>query len=157
MTDTVGEEDMKYKNSALITVDEIKEILTSYDLEYKTNEGYDGQMNTHFYDIQVICEPYFVINIEDEYTIFFADWHGHYDPNDKESMKSFKADLEAILDNEKCSVASMRLVDGVENFCCVALEWKECLDRDYLEREYGKDRIIRCRFLDESLNKTILT
>ena len=39
MTDIAGEEDMKYKNSALITVDEIKGILTSYGLEYKTNEA----------------------------------------------------------------------------------------------------------------------
>ena len=36
-------------------------------------------------------------------------------------------------------------------------EIRENLDRDYFRRKYGDDRVIRCKFFDETLNREFLT
>lgn len=149
---------MKYRNDSIVTIKEIREIIDSRNLETKIDEGFDDQMQVPFTYIQVFNgNSKLMLDLVDEYTIFFADWHGHYNPDDKQSMREFRETLEDLLDSKICSVGRFRDVDGVENWCGSCIGFKEQLDREYFRREYGKDKIIRCKFFDETLNKTFMT
>lgn len=149
---------MKYRNDAIVPIKEIREIIDSRNLETKIDEGFDDQMKVPFTYIEVFNgSRKLMLDLAGEYTIFFADWHGHFDPNDKQDMKEFRQTLEDLLDSKMCSVGCFRDVNGVENWCGSGIDFRENLDREYFRREYGIDKIIRCTFFDETLNKTFMT
>lgn len=149
---------MKNRNNAIVTVEEIKEIIERRNLPSQVNEGYDIQNEESFTYIEVFHgENKLMLDLAGEYTIYMGDWHGHYYPDDIQDMKEFRQILEDLLDNRRCSVGCFRERDGVENWCGSRIEFKENLDRDYFEREYGRDRIIRCEFFDETLNRVFMT
>lgn len=149
---------MKNRNNSIVTIEEIKEIIERRNLPSQVNEGYDIQNEEHFTYIEVFHgENKLMLDLAGEYTIYMGDWHGHYYPDDIHDMKEFRQILEDLLDNRRCSVGCFRERDGVENWCGSCIEFKENLDRDYFEREYGRDRIIRCEFFDETLNRVFMT
>lgn len=90
-----------------------------------------------------------LLDLAGEYTIYFGDWHGHYYKDEINDMREFRQVLEDLLDSKICSVGCFRERDGVENWCGSSIEFRENIDRDYFQRKYGGDRIIRCRFFDE--------
>lgn len=47
---------------------------------------------------------------EDEITLFFKDWHRHYEAHSKEDYNEFLDDLQGLLANEKCVISIT--VDG---------------------------------------------
>ena len=141
-----------------MTIEDIKEIIERRNLPSQINEGFDMQKKEHFTYIEVFHgEDKLMLDLADEYTIFFGDWHGHYYPDAKQDMKEFRQVLEDILDNKLCSVGCFQERDGVENWCGSSIEFRENLDRDYFQRKYGGDRIIRCIFFDETLNRVFMT
>ena len=149
---------MRNRNKAVVTIEDIKEIIERRNLPSQINEGFDMQKKEHFTYIEVFHgEDKLMLDLADEYTIFFGDWHGHYYPDAKQDMKEFRQVLEDILDNKMCSVGCFQERDGVENWCASCIEFKENIDRDYFQRKYGRDRIIRCRFFDETLNCVLMT
>ena len=149
---------MRNRNKAVVTIEEIKEIIERRNLPSQINEGFDMQKKEHFTYIEVFHgEDKLMLDLADEHTIFFGDWHGHYYPDAKQDTKEFRQVLEDILDNKMCSVGCFQERDGVENWCGSSIEFRENLDRDYFQRKYGKDRIIRCKFFDETLNRVFMT
>ena len=141
-----------------MTIEEIKDILDKRNLVTRINEGFDIQEEVHFTQIEVFHgDNKLILDLADKYTVFFGDWHGHYHPDEKEDMKEFRRTLEDLLDNKICSVGCFRDRDRVENWCGSCIEFKENLNRAYFQRKYGRDRIIRCRFFDESMNRVIMT
>ena len=149
---------MRNRNKAVVTIEDIKEIIERRNLPSQINEGFDMQKKEHFTYIEVFHgEDKLMLDLADEYTIFFGDWHGHYYPDAKQDMKEFRQVLEDILDNKLCSVGCFQERDGVENWCGSSIEFRENLDRDYFQRKYGGDRIIRCKFYDETLNRVFMT
>ena len=149
---------MRNRNKAVVTIEEIKEIIERRNLPSKINEGFDMQKKEHFTYIEVFHgEDKLMLDLSDEYTIFFGDWHGHYYPDAKQDMKEFRQVLEDILDNKMCSVGCFKERDGVESWCGSSIEFRENLDRDYFQRKYGGDRIIRCKFFDETMNRVFMT
>lgn len=149
---------MKNRNKAVVTIEEIKEIIDRRNLPSKVDEGFDMQMGENFTCIEVFHgENKLTLDLAGEYTVYFGDWHGHYDPDQVQDMKEFRQVVEDLLDNNICSVGCFRERDGVENRCGSSIEFKENLDRDHFQRQYGSGRIIRCRFFDESLNRVFMT
>ena len=149
---------MRNRNKAVVTIEEIKEIIERRNLPSKINEGFDMQKKEHFTYIEVFHgEDKLMLDLSDEYTIFFGDWHGHYYPDAKQDMKEFRQVLEDILDNKMCSVGCFKERDGVESWCGSSIEFRENLDRDYFQRKYGGDWIIRCKFFDETMNRVFMT
>ncbi len=149
---------MKNRNKAVVTIEEIKEIIDRRDLRSQINEGFDMQRDEHFTHIEVFHgENRLMLDLAGEYTIFFGDWHGHYYPDVIQDMKEFRQVLEDLLDNKICSIGCFRERDGVENWCGSCIDFKENLERNHFQRMYGRDRIIRCKFLDETLNCVFLT
>ena len=43
------------------------------------------------------------------------------------------------------------------HICGSSIEFRENLARDYFQRKYGGDRIIRCKFFNETLNRVFMT
>ena len=149
---------MKNRNEAIVTIEEIKEILDKRNLVSQVKEGFDVQEEVHFTQIEVFHgDNKLMLDLADKYTIFFGDWHGHYDPDDRQDMREFRQTLEDLLDNKICSVGCFRERDGVENWCGSSIEFKENLDRNYFQRKHGRDRIIHCKFFDETLNRVFMT
>ena len=149
---------MKYRNDSIVTIKEIREIIDSRNLETNIDEGIDSQRPGSFTNIEVYGgSQKLILNLTDGYRLHFADWHGHYYTEDKQAMKDFRQHLEDLLDSKMCSVGCFRDVNGVENFCGSAIEYKENLDREYFRRKYGDDKIIRCTFFNGTLNKTFMT
>ena len=149
---------MKSRNNSVVTIEEIKEIIDRRSLESQINECYDDQREEHFTCIEVFHgDTKLMLDLAGEYTIYFGDWHGHYDPDDRQDTREFRQTLEDLLDNKICSVGCFRERDGVENWCGSSIEFKENLDRNYFQRKQGRDRIIRCKFFDETLNRVFMT
>ena len=149
---------MKSRNNSVVTIEEIKEIIDRRSLESQINEGFDDQQEEHFTYIEVFHgDTKLMLDLAGEYTIYFGDWHGHYYTDEKHDMREFRQVLEDLLDSKICSVGCFRERDGVENWCGSSIEFRENLDRDYFQRKYGGDRIIRCRFFDETLNRVFMT
>ena len=149
---------MKNRKKAIITIEEIQEIIDSRKFESKVDEGFDQQEQVWFTHMQVFNgNSKLILDLANEYTIFFGDWHGHYLPDSKDSMREFRETLEDLLDSKICSVGRFRDVDGVENWCGSSIGFRDYLDREYFRREYGDDKIIRCKFFDETLNQTFMT
>ena len=149
---------MKNLNKSSLTIEEIREIIDRRSLVNQINEGFDIQKNEHFTYIEVFHgDTKLILDLAGEYTVYFGDWHGHYYTNEIHDMREFRQVLEDLLDNKVCSVGCFRENDGVENWCGSCIELKENLDRDYFQRKYGADRIIRCKFFDETLNRVFMT
>ena len=149
---------MKNRKNAVVTIEEIKEIIDRRSLESQINEGFDDQQEEHFTYIEVFHgDTKLMLDLAGEYTIYFGDWHGHYYKDEINDMREFRQVLEDLLDSKICSVGCFRDRDGVENWCGSSIEFRENLDRDYFQRKYGGDRIIRCRFFDETLNRVFMT
>ena len=141
-----------------MTIEEIRGIIDRHSLVNQINEGFDIQKNEHFTYIEVFHgDTKLILDLAGEYTIYFGDWHGHYYTDEIHDMKEFRQVLEDLLDNKVCSVGCFRESDGVENWCGSCIELKENLDWDYFQRKYGADRIIRCKFFDETLNRVFMT
>ena len=149
---------MKSRNNSVVTIEEIKEIIDRRSLESQINEGYDVQQEEHFTYIEVFHgDTKLMLDLAGEYTIYLGDWHGHYYTDEIHDMREFRQVLEDLLDSKICSVGCFRELNGAENWCGSSIEFRENLDRDYFQRKYGKDRIIRCKFFDETLNREFLT
>lgn len=58
------------------------------------------------------------IELSDEFTVYFGDWHGHYEQSAYEDMIE---DLLAIIENRYCSVLFMQ---GGKPGCCGLLSEK---------------------------------
>lgn len=149
---------MKYRNNTVVTIEEIREIIDRRGLESQIKEGFDIQKEEHFTYIEVFHgDTKLILDLADEYTIYFGDWHGHYYTDEINDMREFRQDLENFLDSKICSVGCFREQNDVENWCGSFIEFKENLDREYFLRKYGGERIIRCKFFDETLNREFLT
>ena len=149
---------MKNRNKAVVTIEEIREIIDRRSLANQINEGFDIQKNEHFTSIEVFHgDTKLMLDLAGEYTIYFGDWHGHYYTDEIHDMKEFRQVLEDLLDSKICSVGCFREMNGAENWCGSSIEFRENLERDYFQRKYGGDRIIRCRFFDETLNRVFMT
>ena len=146
------------KNKSALTIEEIREIIDRRSLVNQINEGFDIQKNEHFTYIEVFHgDTKLILDLASEYTVYLGDWHGHYHTDEIHDMREFRQALEDLLDNKVCSVGCFRERDGVENWCGSSLEFRKNLDRDYFARKYGGDRIIRCKFFDETLNRDFIT
>ena len=149
---------MKNRNDAIVTIEEIREIIDRRSLECQINEGFDIQKNEHFTYIEVFHgDTKLMLDLAGEYTIYLGDWHGHYYTDEIHDMREFRQVLEDLLDSKICSISCFRERNGAENWCGSSIEFRENLDRDYFQRKYGKDRIIRCKFFDETLNRVFMT
>ncbi len=70
---------MKNRNDAVVTIEEIREIIDRRSLECQINEGFDVQKNEHFTYIEVFHgDTKLMLDLAGEYTIYLGDWHGHY-------------------------------------------------------------------------------
>ena len=149
---------MKNRNDAVVTIEEIREIIDRRCLECQINEGFDVQKNEHFTYIEVFHgDTKLMLDLAGEYTIYLGDWHGHYYTDEIHDMREFRQVLEDLLDSKICSVGCFHERNGAENWCGSSIEFRENLDRDYFQIKYGKDRIIRCKFFDETLNRVFMT
>ena len=149
---------MKYRNNTVVTIEEIREIIDRRGLASLIKEGFDIQKGEHFTYIEVFHgDTKLILDLADEYTIYFGDWHGHYYTDEINDMREFRQDLENLLDSKICSVGCFREQNDVENWCGSFIEFKENLDREYFLRKYGGESIIRCKFFDETLNREFLT
>lgn len=149
---------MKNVNKSALMIEEIREIIDRRSLVNQINEGFDIQKNEHFTYIEVFHgDTKLMLDLAGAYTIYLGDWHGHYYTDVIHDMREFRQVLEDLLDNKVCSVGCFRERDGVENWCGSCIEFKENLNREYFQRRYGADRIIRCKFFDETLNRVFMT
>lgn len=70
---------MKYRNNTVVTIEEIREIIDRRGLASQIKEGFDIQKEEHFTYIEVFHgDTKLILDLADEYTIYFGDWHGHY-------------------------------------------------------------------------------
>ena len=149
---------MKNRNNAIVTIEEIKEIIDRRNLESQINDGFDDQQEEHFTYIEVFHgDTKLMLDLASAYTIYLGDWHGHYYTDEIHDMREFRQVLVDLLDSKICSVGCFREQNGVENWCSSSIEFRENLDRDYFQRTYGGGRIIRCKFFDETLNRVFMT
>ena len=149
---------MKNRNNVVVTIEEIREIIDRRSLECQINEGFDVQKNEHFTYIEVFHgDTKLMLDLACEYTIYLGDWHGHYYTEEIRDMKEFRQVLEDLLDSKICSVGCFRERNGAENWCGSSIEFRENLGRNYFQRKYGDNRIIRCKFFDETLNRVFMT
>lgn len=139
-------------------IEKIKEILNKRNLTYKINEGHDSKTDEPFVYIEIPSKnPRVYIDLADENTLYFGDWHSHFDPDCDDDIEEFYLFLENILDNKICAVGSFQNDGSEENWCSSSIEEKENLCMEFLKEEFGLNRIIKCNFFDESLNQTYLT
>lgn len=87
------------------------------------------------------------IAIDEEFTVFFGDWHAHYSDNIK-AYEAFITDLFGILENKKFIVCAYKN----DKWCGSFLSGSETPDEDELREVYGKDKVIRCRYWDSTRN-----
>ena len=70
---------MKYRNNTVVTIEEIREIIDRRGLESQIKEGFDIQKEEHFTYIEVFHgDTKLILDLDDEYTIYFGYLHGHY-------------------------------------------------------------------------------
>lgn len=108
---------MKKRNKAIVTAEEIKEIMDRHYLEYQINEGFDIQKEEHFTCMEILCgDTKLTLDLAYEYTIFFGDWHGHYHSDEIQDMREFRQVLQDLLDNKMCSAGCFQELYGLDDF-----------------------------------------
>ena len=88
------------------------------------------------------------LQIDEEFTIFFGDWHAHYS-DDEEEYQLFLDDLLGILENRKFTACAYR--EG--RWCGSMLSEAEVPNESDLRNEFfGEDKVIECNYWDAGKN-----
>lgn len=133
-------------------LEEIERILRERNIVSEYVSGFDEkeQRDWHVYDLTV-KDRKMALDICSECTIFFEDWHGHYNPeNDR---NEFVRTLNGIFDNELCALGAYIGSVEPQNAGTAMLARREDVNEEYIIDELGTGKIIRCCFFDPSLNR----
>ena len=130
---------------------EINRILRERKLAFEESSGFDEkeQMDWYYYDLTKSGTS-FGIEVCRECTIFFGDWHGHYDTQNE--WDEFEQMLNDIFENKVCSLGSYIGNTEPENVQAAMLARREDVSKEYIIEEFGTEKIVRVCFFDTSLN-----
>lgn len=132
----------------------VEQILKSRNLQYTVKEGFDeyDKVNFTFYEV-INGNRKLGIDIAKEYTIYFMDWHAHYSFDFDGYIEDFKRDLNALLDNKMCAACTYYgEADNLQpGAACSYYDYQ--LSQEFIEDEFGSDKIVKCYFFDEKLDR----
>ena len=87
------------------------------------------------------------IEIDTEFSIFFGDWHEHFQPYEEE-YELFLDDLFDILKSRKFTVCTYR----DDRWCGSELSGSDTPDESVLREDWGNDKTIKCNYWDKAKN-----
>lgn len=91
-----------------------------------------------------------LIDIKNEFSLFFGDWHSHYFAYTQE-YNCFIDDLLGILENRKYTICAYKK----DKWCGSMLLEGEVIDYDSIVDDLGEGKTIKCSFWDKSKNYII--
>ena len=133
-------------------IEEINCILRTRKIASEDVSGFDEkeQHNWYFFDLTQ-GSTNFGIDVCKECTIYFGDWHHHYDIESE--WDEFIQTLNDIFDNKLCSIGSYIGSIEQKNIMGAMLAKSEDVSEKYIIDEFGTERVVRVCFFNPSLNK----
>lgn len=133
-------------------IEGIDRILQDRNIVSHDISGFDEAEQREFYCFDLVAGGRRMwIDVCRECTVYFEDWHGHYDPETE--WDELLQTLDGILDNELCSLGTSVGGAGLQSSGSAMLARSEDVSEEYVIDEFGTGKVVRCRFFDPSLNR----
>ena len=122
-------------------IEDIISKISAYDLQItKGSDFWEAKLiSAHNEELWIV--------IDEEFTIFFGDWHEHFSPYEDE-YALFLNDLFDILNNRKFTICAYRK----NRWCGSQLSECDTPDESVLREDWGNDKTIKCNYWDKSKN-----
>lgn len=146
--------DLKSYCEAYTPTDKLPEILKIVEkyapkIFTSKDEGYEWLKEEEYKSILLVnsAGQELSVDVEREISLFFGDWHAHYEPAIG-AYQDFIYDLQDILNNNKCTICAY----DNEGWCLSSLSETDKPDIDQLRKDYGTYKRFVCSYWDCSKN-----